>query len=154
MKALKTALAVSVVALGWFGIVATSKEPEKKPKGEFLTFGAEPSVVCVNFGVPTLRVGFTAKSDNNQCVDILVNDRAVVAAISDINQNRCGSGEWGETYTFSLRQIFGNNIPPTIRITGKLFTGGLSTTAQQTLLDTASTTISTQVCGPPGVIGN
>lgn len=153
MIVLKATLAISVIAVGWFGIVATSQEP-KKPKGEFLKFGAEPSVVCVNFGVPVVRVSFTAKSDNKQCVDILINDEPVVAAISDINQNRCGRDEWGETYTFSLRDIFGNNIPPSIRITGKLFTGGLSTTAQQTLLDSTSTVITTRICEPPGTIGN
>jgi hypothetical protein len=147
----------AVIALGLVSIVATSTRPEQpKPKGDFISFGCEPSVICINQGVPIVRVSFRAKSSNTQCVNIMVNGVSIVSPfnspISSITgQNRCGSGEWGETYSLSLSELFGNNIPPTITVTGELKTGG-AVTANQTILDTATAQVASRVCDRPGFI--
>jgi hypothetical protein len=155
-RTIRTTLSVICIAVGLFGTIATSKS--KKPKGEFISLTADPSVVCINTGIPVVRITFRAKSSNHQCVIIRVNNQTIISGFESpisslVGQNRCGDEEWGETYGFSLNDLFGNNIPPTVTITAELFTGG-STIAQQTKLDSTGITITTRTCGPPDVIGN
>jgi len=149
-------VSLGVIGLGLLGITGTSTPPRKPaPTGEFLKFGAEPASVCINIGVPVVRVSFTALSSNHQCVIIKVNGQTLVSAFESpepgiSGQNRCGEGEWGETYGFSLNTLFGNSIPPSITINGELETGG-PVTSTQTILDTAQTTITSTTCGPPSI---
>ena len=138
------------------GILSTAGTcPPRQPEpsnGEILLLDASPSPVCVNIGLPIVRIGFRARSSDQQCVRIAINGEALVSPFRSpepgiVGQNRCGEGEWAETYTFSLSTFFGNNIPPTVEITAELDDGG-AVTAPITILDSARTAITTTTCTP------
>ena len=117
----------------------------KKPKGKLTAFGAEPSVVCLNIGVPIVRVSFTAQSSSQQCVTIFVNGQRIVSSdpspIPTLNNiDHCGTNEWRNTYSFSLAQLYGTNVPESITIKGEL-----AKTGPYRVLDTRETAITTRV---------
>lgn len=156
--ALRTALSTLVMIAGVLTIMATNGKP-KEPTGEFLSFDAAPSPVCVNIGIPIVRISFRAKSSTNQCVTITINGTTLVSAFVSPEPgiqgaNRCrgegGAEEWGEEYAFSLNTIFGNNIPTSVTINGKLHSFSIN---PETVFDTRERSVTTQTCEPGFIPG-
>jgi hypothetical protein len=87
--------------------------------GEILELSVTPTRVCIDRD-QNIRITFKARSSNQQCVLIYLNDHEILNrgldGPVDGEVKRCGTAEWGETYTLSLKRVFGDNIPPDIKV--------------------------------------
>lgn len=127
-------------------------ENRDTPEPEFTNFIAGPSPVCLNVGVPIVRLSYEYDADGwptntggTLCVQIRANDRAAHPTLrhSCIDQGTSG------VLTMNVSDLFGANAPQTIN-----FTGELVTSIAGTVKDTAETSIATRVdCQQPGTIG-
>ena len=120
-----------------------------KPTGKITKFTVTPEKVCINEDT-NVRVTFKADSSSNQCVKLFLNDEAIISGfaggpVSD-PINRCGSGNWGETYTFDLKDVYNANIPPTIHVRLELAEQTATGLSSSSVLDQEEIEITTNIC--------
>lgn len=158
---MKTLLAGVVVLGGLGSIVGTSVPPTTRPEisGEILAISLSPPVLCLDRAPLVAEVSVSLRSSNHQCIDVHINGEALVSPMGSVfepsiaGRNRCGEGDWQETYRFSPAARFGNAIPAVVVAEATLWTGGLSVTAAQRRLDQRSAQMETRVtCPPPGLL--
>ncbi|MBX3724539.1 MAG: hypothetical protein KF823_01300 [Xanthomonadales bacterium] len=151
-------LAAAVILAGVASIVGTSRPPGTRAEttGEILGVSLSPPVLCLDRpGPPLAEVSVSLRSSNNQCIDIKINGEPLVSPFgstfepSIAGQNRCGTGDWQESYRFSLANRFGTTLPAEVIAEATLFSGGLSVTAQQRQFDQRTARMETRLSCPP-----
>lgn len=117
------------------------------PAPRFTAFDVGPSPLCLNIGIPLVRVAYSFDPDgwsnpNTLCVAVLVNDLAPYPT----TVHKCLSDGTSHELTFQPSQVFGANVPSTMTVTGYL----KSLYAQnQNAFDTQARTVTTIVDCPP-----
>lgn len=158
MSAGKTMQFIRVLLIG-VGILAVagsdcsppprSGSEQKKP--EFASFSASPQEVCINLGLPIVRVNWSVTGGQTRsCLSNLsINGSQIDGDIwaTGVQNGRCGEGDYSRESSFSLNSVFGNNIPSTITISGELTKQNQAGVFIGTeVLDTASATVTTDTC--------
>lgn len=151
-RALGTIL-IGTVAILTMGVICPRREvPPPPPPPEITEFGISPSTICINVGVPIVRLSWTVEgsADVRTCMsNVTVNGQGGGAWNEDMQEGRCGEGDYDRETTFSLSDIFGNNIPSEIIIAGDLTRPAqVGVFVGTEVLDSASATMTTQTCTP------
>ncbi|MBK7406274.1 MAG: hypothetical protein IPJ41_17125 [Phycisphaerales bacterium] len=146
----------AVLAIGLGGLLASQTSPHvsKPPPPKFKTFGVSPHTVCANLGLPLVRIDWTVSGSGSSCVSLSANGQVIMNGVQQPwfpnGVTRCGDNSWTGTATVSLRDVYGNNIPPTIRFDATL-EGPFVLGASPEQFDTASDQIEVKVDCTAGV---
>jgi hypothetical protein len=129
-------------------------KPPKVANPDLTAFSVAPNRLCVNVGVPIVRLAWSVRGGEvRTCMSFLkVNGTGIDPAVfgpQGIDEGRCGSGDYDREVSFSLRDVFGNNIPSQVTITGDLtrqnqagvFVGG-------EVVESGSASLTTETCTP------
>lgn len=147
VRTVSLAALLAVVSTG----CAVSKPPE--PNVRLAAFEATPSRLCINRGTPTVRVSWRVEGDAiESCMSNLsINGQGIAGNIwaDGIPNGRCGTSNYVRETTFSLNDVFGNNIPSNLAISGQLkrqTQAGVFVGSDE--LASGSTTVATETCAP------
>lgn len=143
-----------VMCLGFFlvlGNLCGGSKP-KEQKGKFDKFGVSPNPICTNSGEPIVRITWSVKGEGETCLRaVKINGRDVREGLwsSGVQNGICGEGDYSRETAFSLREVFGNNIPSSLTVTANLNKAaqagfGVDTTP----LDTGSANTTARECTP------
>ena len=152
MKNLNRFGLLSVVILGIAAMLGSqSSSTRSDPEPEFTSFSLAPAAVCLNQGLPLIQVDYTFDPDgwSNEttlCTTIEANGQTV----HDEWRHQCLDDGTSGTYTFSVFEQFGTNVPPEITVSVQLLP-----LVDDDAYDIVSGTVTTiPDCPPPGGIPN
>ena len=115
------------------------------PEPAFTLFAAGPSPVCLNQGVPVVRLSYAYDADgwrgnDTLCAKITVNG----ATATPVLEYTCATQAPSGSVTMNLNELFGSNAPQTVT-----FTGELVASIAGAVKDATETSIATIVDCPP-----
>lgn len=145
-----------VICLGLFlvlGNLCGGGAKPKEQKGTFEKFDVSPNPICTNVGNPIVRISWSVKGVGQTCLKaVKINGSDVREGLwsSGVQNGICGEGDYSRETAFSLREVFGNNVPSSIAVTANLTKAaqagfGIDTT---TPLDTGSANTTARECTP------
>jgi hypothetical protein len=142
-----TALAAGLLA------VLSDCQPPKKVNPKFSTFSINPAEVCTNLGIPVVRGSWqvTDPSKVGSCVRLSVNGTLIVSqdggALPGNHNQLCNSTDtnWSGEFGFSMRDVFGNNMPSSFTVEGVL-EDDITVNAHRTVFDQRSASGTTKSC--------
>ena len=126
-----------------------SPEPEAP---EFAAFGAAPTRLCTNIGIPIVRLAWRVEGSGPSCLSNLqINGSAIDGDIwaTGIQDGRCGEDNYSRELAFSVAEVFGNNIPSSMTFRANLRRSNqASVLVGSELLDSSTATVEAVECSP------
>ncbi len=151
-KSTKRLAAVAVLAVTTVALTGCPRTQNRQPPAqdpEFTRFVVQPSILCLNTpGLLTFRIGYTValndwSNPNTLCVDLSANEEKLHPTL----HHQCMDDGTEGSYTVSVTDVFGTNVPSSITFKGEL----VPSVAGETK-DTETVTVTTDnSCPPPGV---